>query len=366
MEITFLVGNGFDIGLNMPTQYRDFYKEYCKIKETDDENIKDFKLLLQNWSSDNNKQIIDWSDFEKAFGAHSIDFKIQDKKRYLDRFENFIERFNEYLEKVESCVDISNEDEIARMMNRAISNYKEIRTADRNIINSYYKHFPKDRAYNFVSFNYTNTIDQCVLLLKDYLKKEPHRKVTPVLHIHGYLDDAMVVGVNDPSQILNPDFAADEEVKSELVKSMQNESCRTDHEEEMRRLVDRSDIICIYGMSLGDTDKKWWEYIARWLTKNNDRILVVLKHEHTYKPKYPHSQKNTIEPIRERFLSYSDLKDDVKADIKKRVLVGINNDVFAMDLFLKDQFKKEMMTEQIIEERDDMLTALRTLGYEGV
>ena len=37
-----------------------------------------------------------------------------------------------------------------------------------------------------------------------------------------------------------------------------------------------------------------------------------------------------------------------------------------MDLFLKDQFKKEMMTEQIIEERDDMLTALRTLGYEGV
>lgn len=30
MNITFLMGNGFDIGIGMPTQYEDFYEEYCK------------------------------------------------------------------------------------------------------------------------------------------------------------------------------------------------------------------------------------------------------------------------------------------------------------------------------------------------
>ena len=42
MNITFLLGNGFDIGLGMPTRYEDFYKEYCKIvtgEDGDTENI---------------------------------------------------------------------------------------------------------------------------------------------------------------------------------------------------------------------------------------------------------------------------------------------------------------------------------------
>ena len=30
LNITFLIGNGFDIGLGLKTRYKDFYKYYCK------------------------------------------------------------------------------------------------------------------------------------------------------------------------------------------------------------------------------------------------------------------------------------------------------------------------------------------------
>lgn len=43
MQITFLIGNGFDIGIGLKTRYEDFYKEYCIIRENDNDNIKNFK-----------------------------------------------------------------------------------------------------------------------------------------------------------------------------------------------------------------------------------------------------------------------------------------------------------------------------------
>ena len=46
MNITFLIGNGFDIGLGMPTRYEDFYEHYCKVitgENGDSNNIVEFK-----------------------------------------------------------------------------------------------------------------------------------------------------------------------------------------------------------------------------------------------------------------------------------------------------------------------------------
>lgn len=65
MDITFILGNGFDIGLGMPTRYEDFYKEYCQIKAEDNDNIREFKEMLVNRNSARGKKIINWADFEK-------------------------------------------------------------------------------------------------------------------------------------------------------------------------------------------------------------------------------------------------------------------------------------------------------------
>ena len=79
MNITFLLGNGFDIGLGLKTGYENFYDEYSEIQSTDNKNINSFKAMLKNRNLDDRKKIIDWADFEKAFGQHSSEFTMDQK-----------------------------------------------------------------------------------------------------------------------------------------------------------------------------------------------------------------------------------------------------------------------------------------------
>lgn len=343
MNITFLIGNGFDIGLGMPTRYEDFYKEYCKvpIKESGDtDNIIEFKKMLISCNDNKDKKIIDWADFEKAFGEHSSDLKIERKTDYLARFEDFAEKFNAYLETVESCTDCSNTAEIGKIMDNAVKKYKHIRKEDEDALDVHRAKFNNDRTYNFVCFNYTKTLDSCINALREVLKKENSRNIGSVVHIHGFIEDNMILGVNDPSQITDPTLSEDEEVIRELVKPNQNKNSRTGYENAFKTVINKSDLICVYGMSLGETDKKWWDLISTWLSKSDRRVLVILKHENNYSPRFPHRQDRIIRPIQERFLSFSTLSNEEKQKISEQIYIGINNDVFSIPLFNSEKFKK--------------------------
>lgn len=343
MNITFLLGNGFDIGLDMPTRYEDFYKEYCKIVTGDDgdtENIIEFKNMLLGRNEKGKNKIIDWADFEKAFGEHSSDLKIDRKADYLARFEDFTEKFNAYLELVESCTDCSNIAEIGKIMDNAVKMYKHIRKADEDALDARRSKFSNERIYNFVCFNYTKTLDLCINALRETLKKDNSRNIGSIVHIHGFVEDNMILGVNDPSQITDPELSSDEDVIRELVKPNQNENSRTGYENAFKTVINKSNLICVYGMSLGETDKKWWDIISTWLCKSNDNVLVILKHEKEYSPRFPHRQDRIIRPIRERFLSFSSLSKEEKQKILEQIFIGINNDVFSMSLFNEEKFKE--------------------------
>ena len=54
MNVTFLIGNGFDLGIGLKTAYSDFYNVYCKSDSNDSLAVKKFKSEIQgnyeNWS----------------------------------------------------------------------------------------------------------------------------------------------------------------------------------------------------------------------------------------------------------------------------------------------------------------------------
>lgn len=348
MNITFLIGNGFDIGLGMPTRFEDFYKEYCKDVDSSEENIREFKEVLKDWliTTDEKKKVTDWADFEKAFGEHSLDFEIDEKMQYIERFEHFVAAFNLYLENVEQCIDMEDDKAIGKLVNDAMRNYKSIRREDAEEIDAFYRRFNQVRVYNFVSFNYTRTVDAFYNAYNEFLKGDTNRNVGGLVHIHGYIDEAMIVGVNDSSQILKTEFAEDPEVVDILVKPNQNAISRTGHDKDLSSLIDSSDIICVYGMSLGDTDKKWWNYISNWLAKSDKRILVILQYNSKYNKRFPHTQSKFTKPIIEKFLSYSSLDDEKKQEIANRIYIGFNNNVFAINAFNREKFKKHFSLDE--------------------
>ena len=86
-------------------------------------------------------------------------------------------------------------------------------------------------------------------------------------------------------------------------------------------------------MSIGATDKKWWDKISHWLLANPKRIFIILAHENNYNPRFPHRQDRLIRPIVEKFMSFSTLPDADKEKIENRIFVGVNNNVFEMKLY---------------------------------
>lgn len=349
MNITFLIGNGFDIGLKLETQYEKFYPKYCKFDLDDNDNISDFKYLLSDWQDlddeDENgyKKIVDWADFERAFGKHAKNFTLKDKRDYLERFEHFVMEFNKHLESEEAKIDYSNKKLIAEKMGKAVTTYFHIRTGDKNRIQTLYNRIAGQRVYNFISFNYTKTLDTCVRIFDESLKNDGSRKVGNICHIHGYIDRNMILGVDNEDQIENPELAQDIEVVNEIVKPKQNQESRTNYENDAISLINNSHIICVYGMSIGETDKKWWNIISKWLLGDSNRALVILRHDDNYTDRFTFTQNKTIDKITNKYLDMLDLSNEQKEKIKPQIYVGVNNDVFGMDLL-----KKENKPETIV------------------
>ena len=85
----------------------------------------------------------------------------------------------------------------------------------------------------------------------------------------------MVLGVNDKNQIANKNFQRDIEKKELLIKEEINKSYKNSRIQEARAAIDDSSVICVFGMSIGETDKMWWQYIAKWLQCSEARKLVI-------------------------------------------------------------------------------------------
>ena len=66
MKFVFLIGNGFDLNLNLKTRYRNFYDRYISLPSKNS-TIKKFKEVL----SDN---LDNWADLELELGKYANNF----------------------------------------------------------------------------------------------------------------------------------------------------------------------------------------------------------------------------------------------------------------------------------------------------
>lgn len=150
MEITFFIGNGFDLANGLSTSYIDFYnhilkenkeknilnKENIFLKEIKDFMEKDDDIDVQEGES----KYIDWSDFERALGAYTANLKDTDAgSKYLDDLQDVRDAFIDYITKQEEQFKIDKESARAMFNELSFHFYKGIRTHEENTIESYFK-----------------------------------------------------------------------------------------------------------------------------------------------------------------------------------------------------------------------------------
>ncbi len=321
MDVTFLIGNGFDLGIGLKTGYKDFYNVYCQSKSSDSE-------ILQHFKSDILKEPETWADFESAFGEYAYHFK--DAEDYMQLFEDFIRQFSLYLENEESAFDDSKTEEMLRGMKKALSSYYDIRPADKDTVVSLIESYRKN--FNFISFNYTCCLDKCI----DAVKSSPNSlasisgEIGELVHVHGYTDKDLIMGVNDASQIENEAFSQDETVLNELVKPRQNEIIKMNYDYRATQIINRSQIICVYGMSIGETDQKWWKLIMQWLQRDINNHLIVLRHRGPIRmvPVW----RRFVESTRNLLYMHGEVPAENQRVIANQIHIDVDHNIFAMDL----------------------------------
>lgn len=344
MTITFLVGNGFDIAAGINTSYSGFYGWYInQSPRTEDKHgaIKNFKEEIDKYmriKDPAERQKSRWADFEIGLGQYTDKFTKETVDDFLELYEDAHEGLCTYLENECSKFDndIADPDTIAGLKDGIAHFYQELKPTERDsVANLLIGDRAHDTVVKFISFNYTDSLDAVAKVLsKTPLQTWEYGGATrkmiaqsSVLHAHGTTSNAPILGVFDDSQVANKELLNCPGIRQALIKSRSVQTAGERWYSEADQQIDNSQIICIWGMSLGITDARWWKKIVSWLRANPAHQVVVFWHMGN--PPSGRSFVNTYMVKRDvvrRLCAFSKLAETDIESLENRIHVVINTD----------------------------------------
>lgn len=282
------------------------------------------KEKKENFFSELKKHGDDWKDLEIALGEFTINFQT------AEEFRNFYTDINEslynYLKSIDGKIKVSLDDAV--LFYRSLVLFPDI-YLNKQEAKNFSSYALKKYNVNIISFNYTssikNIIDRTHSNICLYIPNFQQLK-----HIHGHLsEDYILFGVDSVAQISNNNISDD--IKELLVKPLGNENIGNLLDEKCSSLIERANIICLFGTSLGKTDSTWWSKIKEIFKSNNELIIVYFcfSDEKFLKQDCGRIKRR----MREDLISKLDL--GVKEDeVRNRIIIVPNSEMFPKDLYL--------------------------------
>ena len=326
MNITFFIGNGFDLNLGLKTGYIDFYEWIHKKYESSNKEVTN--IIYQQLFDDGANSYSNWADLELAIGNYTGNVSIEDEKNFLDAKEELEQDLFEYLLSEVNCID-SNTARLAKEFRVATIDFcREFNDIDRNSYKKLYENITDNIIYRFVVFNYTDLIDKIIIDLNIIAENNPEKNkdlFEKPIHIHGTLSNNMILGVNDKSQIKG---SHSKEFEHYLIKRNLNNSLGTYNNQYVKNIIGDSRYICIFGMSFGETDKIWWEYIVKWLQSDQNHRLVLFVYDKLNQNPSAQKKARRIEYWKKFFIDRTDASNIVKDTIGNSIIVVLNSSIF--------------------------------------
>ena len=320
MNIVYLFGNGFDINLGMKTRYTDFYKNYTE-KSSESSLVKNLKSNIFH-------NIENWSDLELALGKYTSEF--QSVSEFDEVYEDILNNLCDYLDDESAKYDFSKFKKDV-FLSDLCTPEKFLTEADIHEFSAYKRQWSSnDKLINIINFNYTDSISKILENTdsKKHLKVDAYSKYffKELLHIHGFTSERTILGVNDISQVSNSKFHNDSDFIEALIKIESNSRQRHNVDKKCEKIINNANLICIFGCSLGETDKFWWKLIADNF-KRGIKVIIFFRAEEQNQ-RFGHRPLRIQRMVKNIFWGMSDLSDEEKETYNKNLYIKINADIF--------------------------------------
>lgn len=325
MQIIHIIGNGFDLNLGLKTKYSDFFKYYTK------ENVGDSKVVaeLKNRIKGDHKT---WCELELALGRYTSNLKLEAQAEEL--ILNLLDGLCDYLEKEQSLAKISKYDS-EKFLSDLITPERYLTQREFDNVNTWLLKW-KNNAQTHIqllTFNYTETVEKIVS--DEVFNLEIGEKfgrpaiLEGVEHIHGYLNDRTVFGVNDTEQIKNENFRQSQDFVELLVKPIHNKELGHTRDDFCIQKIYQANLITIFGSSIGETDKNWWNVIGRRI--GEDCRLIIYHRGLTISPRNQILESREKRKIKKKFLTMTTLNEKERKNAEKYIDVAINTNMFDLE-----------------------------------
>ena len=321
MIITFLIGNGFDLNLNLKTSYDNFIEEYRVVQE-DDKDIRFFKKHI-------NKNLTLWSQAEVALGKYTEKFctNASEMEIFLKCHKDFCEKLADYLqEEVGRFLGYIRDIDIEMHFGNALSKVTEgIHKSEDKFLSKIISRNRDQDIYHFINYNYTDTLKKFFEVTKT--NPQYRKKMGKLIHIHGDTYSNMLFGVNDESQIVNELLFSEckEDHLAQVIKPKNNELFRGEILQEAVSTLRESDVIYLYGTSMGITDLVWWKYLYNLLLQKETLHVIVYCHNAPEERRINAEYYRFLRERKEEFLKYCEFEQHIKERLMKRIHITTEN-----------------------------------------
>lgn len=330
MNVTYIIGNGFDLNIGLQTKYEDFYHYYLDIKTKEEDVLylkKDLTEDIVNGTTTN------WSNLEKRLGEYTERVKTPDKM--ISIFEDIADNLQDYIAKQVEYIPNTNETIISSLLNDIGAPEQHFKRIDRGNIEHFYYLFNSSPIVNIITLNYTPTLEKLLGYDENKPIAFPHnffnnQSVTfrRICHIHHTLEDNILLGVNDETQIENEAFRTDQRLKEYMIKPETNKMLKDGIDEDCTNLINNTNVFVLFGVSMGETDRKWWELIAEHTINVNNSIILIC--EFNSKLKGGRDLGANERYVKSKFISQTqtNIPKEQEENLKSKIYVSINGNMF--------------------------------------
>lgn len=148
----------------------------------------------------------------------------------------------------------------------------------------------------------------------------------------------MIVGVNDYTQIKNENMRTTKVIEN-IVKPTMNMNAETLRENDCEKIISEANIVVIYGMSIGETDKCWWEKLMLRFSQDPSVLIIIINYDgqidYSFRQLFAYKKRE----FKNKLLNYVTNNDsqlsenELKTIIEYRIIVEFNTQMFKFKVY---------------------------------